>query len=188
MCLVGVIALAACGGNGGEPESSAAAPAASSAAPAPSPGLIPAETIASCAGFTADKAAVLLGLPPDSVKDSSENVGSARHCTFSNPKDRSAGIAFTLSARDSVKRAEASLESERQAMGQAQRAIDGVTGKSSKAPASEDVSGIGDGAFYSSMNGTIMLRVGNVLAQVSAPQDMGLKKQVAQEVARGLRP
>jgi hypothetical protein len=174
LCLVGGVVCAACGGEPTESGSSS-----------PS-GNVAAEAIASCAGFTANRAASIVDAPAGSVQDGSTNVGANRDCSFRNAAGPS--IYFTLSPRNSVQAAEASLASERQAMGQAQGAIAGATGGTPGAPATEDVSNLGDGAFYSSLNGAIMMRVANVMVQVIAPPDMALKRRVAEEVAAGLRP
>ncbi len=174
-----------CGGDGDKPRSSAATPPAAS--PTAGGGLVNAEAIAACAGFTAAKAADILGVGPAGVTDYSRTEGRLRMCHYRDGANRSKAVSFTLGSRESVERARASMESEREAMGGAQSAIDRVTKSPSKTPASEDVSGIGDEAFYSAMNGAIMLRVGNVLAQVTAPADMTLKRRVAEEIVKGLR-
>ncbi len=179
------VAPAACGG-GDQPSSSAATPAASSSS-TPSGGLVSPESIKGCAGFTATKAAAILGVAAGEVSDESRDQGVLRFCTYRLRNDQSKAVSFTLGRRESVAEATASLQSEREAMGGAQAAIDRVTKSPSSTPSSEDVQGIGDEAFYSALNGAIMLRVGNVLAQVMSPSDMGLKKRVAEEVARGLR-
>lgn len=79
------------------------------------------------------------------------------------------------------------MQSERESMSMAQEAIDSVTGSASKKPAVDDVSGIGDDSFYSPMNGAIMLRVANVIAQVTGLADMALKKRAAPKIAERLR-
>lgn len=178
------LATGACGGNE-TPPSSAASPAASSQ---PSEaGLVSASAIAGCAGFTPAKAAEILGVSAAEVTDNSRDQGALRFCAYRSQTDPSKGVSFTLGRRDSVQQAISSLQRERDAMGGAQGAIDRVTKSPSSRPASEDVQGIGGEAFYSALNGAIMLRVGNVLAQVIAPDEMALKKRVAEEVVRGLR-
>lgn len=179
-------------GCGGSSEPPAAAPssggAPSSRAPASTASrLIAADALTGCAGMTADKAAAIVGAAPADLTDYSRTEGKIRMCVFRNPSQRSQTVSFSLSHRESVERAIASMQSERETMGMAQGAIDSVTGTQSKKPAVEDVSGIGDESFYSPLNGAIMLRVANVIAQVTGPADMALKKRAAEEVARGLR-
>ncbi len=179
--------LASCGGSS-EPPGEASAPAAAPGAqPAAASRLIAADALTGCAGMTADKAAAIVGAAPADLTDYSRTEGKIRMCLFRNPNQRSQTVSFSLSHRESVERAIASMQSERESMGMAQGAIDSVTGTESKKPAVEDVSGIGDESFYSPLNGAIMLRVGNVIAQVTGPSDMALKKRAAEEVARGLR-
>jgi hypothetical protein len=170
------VAIGACGGSGRETASET--PPASRA-----------NVVAGCAGFTIDKAAAILGVPPASLQDYSEPIGETRRqCTFSTSTPPRRAVSFTLSPRESESRAVSSMASEREAMGFAQRAIDGTTGTASKDTAVEDVSKIGDDAFYSPLNGAIMMRVGTVIVQVTSPNDMAAKKRVAEEIVKGLRP
>jgi hypothetical protein len=181
--LVMALGAVACGSGADSSETSAAAPPAATA----DDGLVSQQTIDGCAGFTSEKAAVLLGLDPAIVTDYSRTEGRLRNCVY-RQSDRNTGIvSFTLSRRDSVDAAKRSMAGERESMGMADRAISGVTGSESKEPAAQDVSRIGDEAFYSPLNGAIMLRVGNAIAQVTGPNEMGLKKRAAEQVAEGLR-
>jgi hypothetical protein len=179
-CCVGAVG---CGGSESEPP-----PAATGgAAPRAASDVIPAGALAKCAGFTPSKAASLLGVAPETITDYSRPEGRLRMCHYRHADDAAKTVSFTLSHRESVDQAKASIGKERESMGAARGAIDRATGTQSKTAASEDVSGIGDDAFYSAMNDAIMMRVGNVIAQVAGPADMTLKKRVAEEVARGLR-
>lgn len=181
--LVTALGVAACGGSGDSSDTTAAAGAAA----APGRGLVSQQTIDSCAGFTAQKAAALLGLEPAVVTDYSRTEGRLRNCVY-RQSDRNTGIvSFTLRRFDSAEQARQSMASEREAMGMADSAISGVTGSKSKDPAVQDVSAIGDEAFFSPLNGAIMLRVANAIAQVTGPQDMALKKRTAEQVVQGLR-
>jgi hypothetical protein len=159
------------------------------AASTPSPGLIAPDALTRCAGVTVEKAAIILGASPAELTDYSEPQKSGGHlCAYVNQKDRSKAVTFTLSRRDSLEQAAASMRRERESMVMAQGSIDRATGSKSKEKAIQDVSGIGDEAFYSPLNDAILLRVTNVIVQVTAPEDMALKKRAAEEVARGLRP
>jgi hypothetical protein len=182
--LVFSVALFGCGGSSKPPDT---ATRSGSGASTPSPGLIAPDTLTRCAGVTVEKAATIVGASPAELTDYSRPEGKLRLCLYHNPKDRSKAVSFTLSRSDSVERAAASMRNERESMGLAKGAIDRATGSKSKDKAIQDVSGIGDEAFYSPMNDAIMLRVANVIAQVTAPGDMALKKRAAEEVARGLR-
>jgi hypothetical protein len=173
------IAVVGCGGS--------SEPSATGSRPGAPAGLIAAGALARCAGFTVETAAAIVGAEPAEFTDDSQTEGDLRMCRYSHAMDRSRTVSFTLSRSDSVERAAASMQSERETMGMAQGAIDRVMGSQSKDAAVEDVSGIGDEAFYWPMNDTIMLRVANVQAQVMAPADMALKKRTAEEVAQGLR-
>ena len=176
LILCGAVAIGACGGSGREIASDT--PPASQA-----------NAVAGCAGLTVDKAAAILGVPPVSLQDYSKQIGERmRQCTFSTSTSPRRAVSFTLSPRESESRAVSSMASERESMGFAQRAIDDTTGTASKDPAVEDVSKIGDDAFYSPLNGAIMMRVGSVIVQVMSPNDMAAKKRTAEEIVKGLRP
>jgi hypothetical protein len=184
LVLAGILGAAACGGAD-PPQGSTPPPAEAAAEPVPD--VVSQQTIDGCAGFTSGQAATVLGLDPAIVTDYSRTEGRLRTCVY-RQADRNTGIvSFTLNRKDSVELAKRSMESEREAMGMAGRAIDGVTGTSSDTPATQDVSTIGDEAFYSPLNGAIMLRVGNAIAQVTGPDDLALRTRVAEQVAEGLR-
>jgi hypothetical protein len=185
-CRVAVCAavLSSCGGSG---EPAAGASDSSRRAAAESVGLIAADALARCAGVTTESAADILGTASGELTDYSRTEGELRMCLYRNPDDRSQTVSFTLARRASVEQAAASMGSERETLTMARGAIDNVTRSEPKEPAAEDLSMIGDEAFYSPMNDAIMLRVANVVAQVTDPGDMALKTRVAEVVARGLR-
>jgi hypothetical protein len=171
-------------GRAGEPpkaatDSPGAAPAVASQATT--------DVVSRCAGFTPATAAAIIGVPAADITDYSRTEGKLRMCHYGAAGERSKSVSFTLRRAPSVESASASMASERETMGSAQTAIDRVTGSASKKPAVEDVSAIGDEAFYSPMNGAIMLRVRDVIAQVTAPADLTLKKRAAEQVAQALR-
>jgi hypothetical protein len=174
LLFAGIASTAACGG------------ADPPVAP-PHAGLVSQSAIDGCAGFTPGKAAELLQLDAALVTDYSLNEGRLRSCVY-RQADRNGGIvSFTLSRKDSVDLARRSMASEREAMGMAGGAIGRVTGGGGDEPATQDVPNIGDEAFYSPLNGAIMLRVGNAIAQVTGPEDLALRTRVAEQVAEGLR-
>ena len=179
-----MVAAAACERSSDQAPSSSA----TSQGTPPEAGLVSMTAVTSCAGFTPAKAAEILGITAAEVADNSRDQGALRFCAYGSRTDPSKTVSFTLGRRESVAAATASLKRERDALAEAQGAIGRVTQSPSSQAASENVQGIGDEAFYSAMNGAIMLRVGNGLAQVMSPADMALKKRVAEEVARGLRP
>jgi hypothetical protein len=187
LVLTGILGTAACGGADPPQGKSPASGVPAEAAAAADAGLVSQGTIDACAGFTSGQAATVLGLDPPIVTDYSRTEGRLRNCVY-RQADRNTGIvSFTLNRKDSVDLARRSMASEREAMGMADQAISGVTGGGSDAPPTQDVSKIGDEAFYSPLNGAIMLRVGNAIAQVTGPDDLALRVRVAQQVAEGLR-
>ncbi len=184
LLLAGLAGMAACGGPDSPQDKEAPRP---DPAAAPDAGLVSQQTVDGCAGFTPGKAAELLQLDRADVADYSRAEGRLRSCIF-RQADRNTGIvSFTLNRKDSVELARRSMTSERESMGMAGRAIDDATGSGGDEPATQDVSNIGDEAFYSPLNGAIMLRVGNAIAQVTGPEDLALRTRVAEEVAEGLR-
>jgi hypothetical protein len=180
--LGGALGFGACGSSDGVPGNGTAATEAQADGAS-----ISQETVDTCAGFDLARAAALLSVPAGTLNDYSRTEGELRYCYFRQPEPPRQGVTFTLSRRESAPAAEASMARERDTMGAASRAIDRVTGSASAGPATEDLSAIGDEAFYSPLNEALMFRVGNVIAQVTEPPDMALKKQVAEDIVAGLR-
>ncbi|MGH7564027.1 MAG: hypothetical protein ACREK5_06355 [Gemmatimonadota bacterium] len=180
------LSILACGGSeGARDEGSAASP--ESEAPRGSGGLVSSEAIERCAGFTAEDAAAILGVGAADVEDRSrDETARIRMCSYALTSDPFTSVSFNLSARESAEDAAASLASEREMMGAAQGAIEGVMGEPSGDRAYQEIEGVGDEAFWSPLNRALMTRVGNVIVQVTTPDDVEKQKEVARMVAEGL--
>jgi hypothetical protein len=178
------LALAACGGN--SDSDSAGAGSSTPAAADSQSGSVSPQVIANCAGITREKAAALLGVDASLLTDYSRTEGKLRNCVYTMAAQRRNTVAFTLSLKASESAAKASLNRERESMSMAQGAIDGVTGSKSAQPAAQNVSA-GDEAFFSPVNGALTMRVRNVIAIVTSPQDAERKARVADAIAEGLR-
>jgi hypothetical protein len=75
----------------------------------------------------------------------------------------------------------------RENLGLAKRSIGSVTGSTDKGPALQEISGLGDEAYYTSVNDSLTVRVANVTIMVMNAPDLEAYKAVAGEVIKGLR-
>jgi hypothetical protein len=150
-------------------------------------GVIPAERVKTCAGFTPETAATLLGVPAAGIVDRSADLyEKLRSCTFLDPKNPSTLLTFSLRRDDSVEEAKEEMVSFRDHLGVARQSLPGAEG-STKEPAVQEISGLGDEALWVRINGTLNVREGNVTIQVSQPGDRDVQKKVAEKVLEGLR-
>jgi hypothetical protein len=170
-----VIGLAACSGDqGGEAASTAG-------------GMVAAERVANCAGFTAETAAKFLGVPAADVKDQSADVyAKLRSCDFVSSDD-SKRISFSLRRDDSVEEAADEMATFRGHLGVGTEALDRATGTASDAAPYEEVPDLGEEAVWARVNGTLNVREGNVSIQVLLPQDRAEQQRLAALVVAGLR-
>jgi hypothetical protein len=183
-----VVALALACGNG-EPasEGGATEPSQGSATePARGGGLVSAEAVRDCAGFSVEDAAAVLGIPASEIEQSSQDIHETlRMCSYVRRADLN-GVSFSLATNESVDEAVSGMASGREMAGLAKGSIDAVTGTSSGAPPLEEIEGIGDEAYWMEVNGTLNVRVNNVEIQVQGPSDREQQKAVARKVVEGL--
>lgn len=176
--LVAVLAQA-CGG--GEPERQGGALGSARGGQ-----LVSAEAVRSCAGFSAEDAAQVLGIP-GAIEEASEDIHETlRACSYRSTTDPMTGVAFTLATSESVEEAVDGMAYGREMAGLAKGSIEAVTGAASGAGPLEEVEGIGDEAYWMEINGTLNVRVKNVEIQVQAPDDREQQKEVARRVVEGL--
>jgi len=175
--LSGVVALCACGGSGSARSE-----------------VIPIDKVKSCAGFTVEKAALILGIAARDLKDDGRALydtpeRTAHVCSYMNQSWQTSqtSVSFGLTRESSIEAEKDAFQSLRRNLAIANKAIGDVTGSTEKGPDTEPLAGLGDEAFYASANGALSVRVANVLLQVMVPPDLELKKKVAQEVVAGLR-
>lgn len=184
---IGVLSAALLGGCSPAPagRSAGASPAPPVTLEAAKGGVIPAEKVKACAGFSAETAAGLLGVPAGQLVDRSSDVyDKLRSCSFLDPKQPGVGVTFSLRRDDSVEDAAQEMASFRDHLGVAQRVLPEPGGSSQAA--AEEVPGLGDEAVWARVNGTLNVREGNVTIQVAQPADRELQKRVAEEVLAGL--
>lgn len=147
------------------------------------------EKIENCGGFTVEDAAELIGVPVESVTlrlPEPMNTETLKTCAFED-EETGRGISYSLTWADSAEEMQEDFEGERQMVGVAQTSIDAVTGTETESPASYEIPGIGDEAFFAAVNGTVVARVGNVRVQVLNAPDLETRKKVAERVASRLR-
>jgi hypothetical protein len=150
-------------------------------------GVIPVEKVKACAGFTPETAAALLGVPAAGIVDRSADLyEKLRSCTFLDPKNPSTLLTFSLRRDDTAEEAKEEMVSFRDHLGVARQSLPGVEG-STKEPAVQEISGLGDEALWVRINGTLNVREGNVTIQVAQPEDREAQKKVAEKVLEGLR-
>lgn len=141
-----------------------------------------------CGGFTAEAAARILGVPAGDIQASSHLVyETLRTCSFQSRSQPNKIVSFSLGWEKSAMEAQANMASTRENLGLAKRSIGAVTGSTDKGPALQEISGLGDEAYYTSVNNSLTVRVSNVTIMVMNAPDLEAYKLVAGEVIKGLR-
>jgi hypothetical protein len=173
----------------------------SSSGPRSTPGLVDRARIDACAGFTVEKAAEILGVPPAALsatmRRSDELGGQA--CRYWSPDSLiGPGVQFLLEAEESPAAAAASLRSLRQNAPAGDATIRNVIGQPKTGPALVEFEAVGDEAMWDALTTGVTLRVGNVVASIQVSRssraseknerdEIELERRVAVEVASGLR-
>ncbi len=184
-CLAMAVALVGCGGS---QEPREAARRADPEVGQQKTGNVDPAKIEKCGGFTADLAAGILGVPASQIKATNEPQSETlRICSFQAGSDWRKVVSFSLSSEPSADEAKASMATERENLGLAKSSIGAVTGSTDESAALEEIPGLGDEAFYTRVNETLVARVSNVRVQVMTAPNLEAYKQVAREVTRGLR-
>lgn len=187
-----VVAFAAQAGCGGGPVDDGGAAGGGKAGVAREAGtggggMVAAERVANCAGFTAETAAEILGVPAAEVEDESTDLyDKLRNCSYASRQDSAKRVNFSLRRDDSIEEAADEMDVFRSHLGTAQGALAGVTGEEAKGAPYEEVPGLGDEALWAPINGTLNVRRGNVSIQVSLPDDREAQEKVAERVVAGL--
>lgn len=174
---------------GGSPTPEAGGKEALAVGPSDSAGaaLFDVRTISTCAGFGPADAAPLLGVAPDAVRETSSTVSPAlRVCTFVTAGDGSRSLSFSLEHDDSEQAAAKAYADMRDSLPIASRAQKGAGAASDDSPLIE-ILGLGDEALWTSVNGALTVRRGNVTMVVMAPPDRKAQIDVARAVLGRLR-
>ncbi len=167
------------------------APAGSSAASSPATatsggkgGGFPASMVVSCAGFTAAAAAEFLGVPPADVKDSSVATGDySRECRFASINEPKKKVGFQLVFSDTV---EAAIQDMAQSRDNYKLAYRTPARQHADVPF-EEIAGVGDEAFWTSINGFLLVRRGNLAFTFTYPfQDKKGQIELARKVVAGI--
>jgi len=184
-CLALALLLTGCGGS--ETPKQAAPGAAPEVRQREADTVDPAK-IEKCGGFTSETAAKILGIPASDIEATSRlEYETLRICSFQSRSDSRKIVSFSLGWETSAEEAKAGMASTRENLGIARRSIGAVTGSADKGPTLEEISGLGDEAYYTRVNGTLVARVSNVTVLVMTAPDLEAYKQVAREVIKGLR-
>ena len=178
--------------------------AAASANPAPtavgsSTGGVDPAVVESCAGFSVETAAELLGVAPATLSDESgRSDNSDKMCRYwSHESLIGPGLQFLLEVERSAAAAAARLRRLREEAPGGDAAIGAAAGQDRGGRSVITFDGIGDEAFWDPLTGGVNLRVGNVLASIQAsaqrkvvsnsdPVQVELERRVAERIARGL--
>jgi hypothetical protein len=177
---VGVLGVTACGGE-------SKAPAAGQPAAASPTTVFGADTLARCGGFGAAEAAPFLGVAASEVADHRSNIApNLRSCMFAKQSDEASTVTFTISREDSIKDATESYAQFKDNIpiaSSAQKAVGVDSGDS----ALIEISGLGDEALWTNVNGALTVRFHNLTILVMSPSDRKTQISVAEKVLAGLR-
>ncbi|MGH8243835.1 MAG: hypothetical protein ACRETY_10860 [Steroidobacteraceae bacterium] len=197
-----MLCLAGCNGKPGESsDTQAAADRQAAAANAPATALLSREDVASCAGFTVDSAAAILGVPSSALAAKtgwSDEMGG-QMCRYWSPESFiGPGLQILLQVEESEAAADRYLDSLRENAPPGAAAIGSTMGQQSSSEAALiELEGAGDEAVWDALTGAATLRVANVVAVIEAAPSGDLAKgqdraeieferKVAMEIARGL--
>jgi hypothetical protein len=186
---VGLLLLLACGGapdrRGGETNGSGgAAPSARVAAAADA---ATAATIESCAGFGPNEAAEFLGVPAPTIVEKSERLApTLRLCTFAARDDEAKAVSFSLSLEKSAEDAARTYAQMKDDIPVAESAQESA-GVESGDSALIEISGLGDEALWTNVNGALTVRKDNLTIQVMMPRERRRQIAVADKILRGMR-
>jgi hypothetical protein len=155
--------------------------------------------VESCAGFSVETAAELLGVAPATLSDESgRSDNSDKMCRYwSHESLIGPGLQFLLEVERSAAAAAARLRRLREEAPGGDAAIGTAVRQDRGGRSVMTFDGIGDEAFWDPLTGGVNLRVGNVLASIQAsaqrkvvsnsdPVQVELERRVAERIARGL--
>lgn len=175
----------ACGGS--EPAASAGQNAKPPASAASGSAVVAQAKIDRCAGVSAADLASIVGTSAADIETTNlQQHGTLRICGYA-ARSGSTVASFSLSWEESVEESKEQFVLERQDLGLANRVVGSATGSKAEESAYVDVLGLGDDAFWTPVNGTLVTRVGNVRVQIMMPRDRPAQTAVAQLVVKGLR-
>ena len=184
------------------PNRAAPAPTASTGAPSRRPStVIDRARIDACAGFTADKAAELLGVMSDEleVRQGLSELTRGQLCRYWSAESLiGPGLQFVLESESSPAAAARSMATLRENAAAGDAAIRESAGQQVAGGAVLEIEGLGDEAFWEALTNAVNVRVGSVLVSIQASSSRSavqhderaaieLERRVAQEVVRGLR-
>jgi hypothetical protein len=177
-------ALVACASCGGETGRDAGGPQAATSAG----GLVfGRDVLARCGGFGPEQAAGFLGVDAAGVSEASQAISpSLQSCTFSRTDDESRRLTFTISHENTVEDATTSFAQMRDTLPIA-AATQKAAGVESDDSALIDIMGLGDEALWTSVNGALTARLGNLTIIVMEPSDRPAQIKVAEAIVAGLR-
>jgi hypothetical protein len=144
------------------------------------------DVIARCAGFGPAQAAEILGVPASAVADRSADIAKGlRGCSFARTDGTSGAVSFALERDESVEAAAQAYASMKDAIPiaeDAQKAAGVGATDSANDSALIEISGLGDEALWTNVNGALTVRVRNLTIQVTEPRDRKMQVAVARKV------
>ena len=200
-----VLSLSCLAGCNGKPDESSdtqdAANQEAAEASAPATALLTRDDVASCAGFTVESAATILGVPASALAAKtgwSDEMGG-QMCRYWSPESFiGPGVQILLQVEESEAAAADYLESLRENAPPGSAAISSTMGQQPSAEASIiELEGAGDEALWDALTGAATLRVANVVAVIEAAPsgelakgqdraEIEFERKAAVEIARGL--
>jgi hypothetical protein len=153
---------------------------------ASSSGLVGPDVVARCAGFGPAQAAEILGVPASAVADRSADIAKGlRGCSFARTDGTSGAVSFSLERDESVEAAAQAYASMKDAIPIAENAQTAAGAGANDRPndsALIEISGLGDEALWTNVNGALTVRVRNLTIQVTEPLDRKMQVAVARKV------
>jgi hypothetical protein len=146
-------------------------------------GTIPESTLASCAGFTTTAAAEFLSVPPADIQDMSVSTEATRNCRFVSKTQPGKKVGWDMHLSNTVADATASMAELR---GGYTLAFKTPARQGTAAPF-EEISGLGDEAFWTAINGMVVVRRANVMFEFLYPfKDKTAQVELAKKVLAGM--
>jgi hypothetical protein len=136
-----------------------------------------------CAGFSAEDAAKLLGVPAAQIKASTQESYKGFWLCSYQVDGQSKGISFSVKTESGPAEAASEMEKYRENLSLAGEQLQ-FKERAAAAGAYSDIMGpgLGDEAVWSNINGTLTVRKGAVTVQIQSPNDKKEQINVAQAV------
>lgn len=129
-----------------------------------------------CAGFSSADAEKIIGVPAAQLTLKVEELYAGNWSCYFEGASYDKSISFNVTESKSVQDAMDDMDSYRSNLGLAQQVI---PGEDQSTAAYQEVSGVGDEAFYTTVNDSLAARKGNIHLQIMSPDALPLMREVA---------